>query len=145
MYEYSYFGENHSSSDLCTQPRYLIATPRPFHSPLKIGRSMIVCVTMDFFIDSWILQLSVPISSDFVYNVKLLVYRLYFVAICDTRQAHVHLDRFSLQLNIGDFLIRVIKSRKIRMGGIYGRHEGHQKYIYILNVPRLTQFGGVIS
>jgi len=47
-----YFGENQSRSELCTQSRYLIATPSPFHSPLKIYRYVTVCVTMDVFIDS---------------------------------------------------------------------------------------------
>jgi hypothetical protein len=45
------------------------------------------------------------------------VYRTNFIAVCDTIQARVHLDRFSLQLNIGDFLIRAVKSRRIRWAG----------------------------
>jgi len=94
-----YFGENQSRSELCTQARYLIATPRPFHSPLTVGRCVTVCVTMDLFIDSWILQERVPISSGFVYKVTLVVYRTHFIAVCDTAQAHVHLGRFSLQLD----------------------------------------------
>jgi hypothetical protein len=32
-------------------------------------------------------------------------------------QAHVHLGRLCLQLNVGDFLIRVIKSRRMRWAG----------------------------
>ena len=112
-----YFGENQSSSELCAQSRYLVAMPRPFHSPLKIRRSVTVGVTMNVFIYSWILQERVPISPGYVPKVNPLVYRTYFVAVCDTTQAHVHLDRFSLQLNIGDFLIRVIKSRRIRWAG----------------------------
>ena len=131
-----YFGENQSRSELVTQPRYLITTPRPFHSPLKIGRSVTVCVTMDVLIDSWILQERRLIPSGFVYKVKLLVYSTYFVAVCDTIQTHVYLDRFSLQLNIGDFLIRLIKSRRIRWAGyVADMRDKRNTYVVLLRKP----------
>ena len=110
-----YCGEYQSRSELCTQPRYLIATPRPFHSPLKIGSSVTVCVAMYVLIDSWILQEMVPVSSGVIYKIKL-VHRTYFVAVCGTL-AHALLDRLTLQLDIWDFLIRVIKSRRMRLAG----------------------------
>jgi len=87
------------------------------------------------FIDSLALQEKVRSSSGFVYKVKLLVYRTYFVAVCDTIQAHVNLDRFSLQLNIGDLLIRLIKSRRIRWAG-YMEDMRDKRNIYVVLVRK---------